>query len=221
MRRFIALVAVVLLVGSACGGDSDDGQTANEGDQPDAAEAPTTEPAQEDANATETTAPSTEDGADGDDGSDSEGSGPSTATVTLGDETYMFSTEGAIVAQCLTNLFGIFSVQLPMIDAGGAPAEGSVSIVALHEGTDPEEVGEVNSIEVSVGDEDWVADEADMMFESSDQLEPGMSQVDSVEVDGRTVRGTATFFRQSSLFTGEIEILTGTFEATCGEERTT
>ena len=63
---------------------------------------------------------------------------------------------------------------------------------------------------------DWVADEADMMYEQSDILEPGMGQVDSVEIDGRTVRGTATFFRQNSLFTDEVETITGSFEATCG-----
>ena len=150
-----------------------------------------------------------------------EGSGPSTATVTLGDETYMFSTEGAIVAQCLTDLFGIFSAQLPRVDESGAQADGGVAIVALREGTDPDEVGEVNSIRVDVGDEEWVADEADMMFEQSDLLQPGMSQVDSVEIEGSTVRGAATFYRQNSLFGGgEVETLTGTFEATCGEERT-
>lgn len=59
-----------------------------------------------------------------------------------------------------------------------------------------------------------------MMFENSDAVEPGMSQVDSVEIDGQTVHGTATFLRQNSLFSGDVETATGTFEATCGEERT-
>lgn len=46
-----------------------------------------------------------------------------------------------------------------------------------------------------------------------------MSQVDSVEIDGSTVRETATFVRQSSLFGGgEVETVTGRFEATCGEK---
>ena len=49
---------------------------------------------------------------------------------------------------------------------------------------------------------------------------PGCSQVDSVEIDGSTVRGTATFVRQFSVIGGgEPETMTGTFEATCGEER--
>lgn len=47
------------------------------------------------------------------------------------------------MAQCLTDLFGIFSVQLPMVDESGAPADGGVRIVALHEGTDSEQVQEV------------------------------------------------------------------------------
>jgi hypothetical protein len=217
MQRFTAAALTVLLVVSACGGSSDDASEDSGADQSDTSQAATTQAATQDT-ASDQTAPPTTSG--GDDGTDAEGSGPSTATVTLGGETYNFSTEGAVVAQCLTDLFGIFSVQLPMVDDSGAQADGSVAIVALREGTDPDVVDEVNSIEVAIGDEDWVADEADMMFEQSDLLEPGMSQVDSVEIDGRTVRGTATFFRQGSVFTDEIETQTGTFEATCGEERT-
>ena len=82
-------------------------------------------------------------------------------------------------------------------------------------------VEQVNKVQVDVGDEDWEAHEASDWFEQSDLLEPGMSQVDSVEIDGSTVRGTATFFERSSLFAGDVETVTGTFEATCGEERTT
>lgn len=219
MRRLIPMIMALLLVITACGGDTS-GEPDTGGDgavttQPDA-----TQPAGDDDGGSDGTPAPTEDDGD-DEADDAEGSGPSTATVTLGDQTYNFSTEGAVVAQCLTNLFGIFSVQLPMMDESGAQTGGSVALVALREGTDPEEVGEVNSVELDVGDETWVADEADDMFDQFDQLEPGMSQVDSVEIDGRTVRGTATFFRQNSLFGGdEVETMTGTFEATCGEERT-
>ncbi|HSF86253.1 MAG TPA: hypothetical protein VLG28_11455 [Acidimicrobiia bacterium] len=218
MARLLPLIAALMLITGACGGDSDEGTSSDTVDPSDPTSVETTQPAPDDASG-DTTPPADDDseGASG----DSDGSGPSTATVTLGDETYLFSTEGAVVAQCLTNLFGIFSVQLPRIDDTGAPADGSIQIVALHEGTDPDEVGEVNSVEVSVADDDWVADEADSLFEQFDNLEPGMGQVDTVEIDGGTVRGTATFFRQNSVFTGEVETVTGTFEATCGEERTT
>jgi hypothetical protein len=225
MRRWHAIAVVILLVAAACGGGSGDGAddgaaddttttTQAASDEGSDETTTTTEQATDDGGSVDTTATTA---SNDDSGGDEEGSGPSFATVTLDGETYEFSTEGAIVAQCLTNLFGIFSVQLPMADGG----DGGIGIVALYPDTDPEVVGEVNSVTVSIGDEDDVADEEDMMFESSDKLEPGMSQVDSVEIDGRTVRGTATFFKQSTLFVGdEVEVVTGTFEATCGEERT-
>jgi hypothetical protein len=114
-------------------------------------------------------------------------------------------------------MFGIFSVQLPAVDG-----DGDIRIVALLEGTDPAVVEEVNAVKVSVGDDDWVADEASDLYGMSEALQPGMSQVDSVEIDGSTVRGTATFVRDLSVFGGgEPEVVTGTFEATCGEERIT
>lgn len=219
--RLLALIIGMVLVIAACGGDSSDVESDNGGNQPDTTQVDTTQAPADDGDSEQSTATTIGSESDSDDTGDTEGSGPSTAAVTLGDETYNFSTEGAVVAQCLTDLFGIFSIQLPMVDDSGAPADGNVAIVVLREGTDPEVVGEVNAVEVSVGDEDWIANEADMMFEQSDLLEAGMSQVDSVEIDGRTVRGTATFFRQNSLFGGgDVETLTGTFEATCGEERT-
>ena len=208
--------AVLLLPLAACGGD-DDSSADDSGSSTAATEAPTTEA---DGASGETQAPTTEGGTDATpppatEGGDAGGSGPSTATATIGGETYEFSTEGAIVAQCQTDMFGVFSVQLPMLDG-----DGGISILALLEGTDPAVVGQVNAVEVSVGDDDWVADEASDLFGMSDQLQPGMSQVDSVEIDGSTVRGTATFVRQGSVFGGgELETATGTFEATCGEER--
>jgi hypothetical protein len=220
MRRIVWLIAVLMVAVAACGGDTAE----TDSGEPVTTQVDTTQPDRDEGGSDQTTAPTEGTEADdggGDEGDDSEGSGPSTATVTIGDETYDFSTEGAVAAQCLTDLFGIFSIQLPMIDDGGAQADGSVAIVVLREGTDPEIVGEVNAVEVDVGDETWVADEADDLYEMSDLLEPGMSQVDSVEIEGRTVRGTATFVRQNSLFVGDAaETMTGTFEATCGEERT-
>ena len=206
MRHLFPFVMAMLLV-AACGGNGESEPEPGDGETTTSGQVDTTESAGEEADQTTSPTEPSEDSGD---------SGPSMATVTIGNETYTFSTEGAVVAQCLTDLFGIFSVQLPEVNG-----DGGVAIVALREGTDPETVGEVNSVEVDVGDETWVADEADDMFEQFDQLEPGMSQVDEVEIEGRTVRGTATFFRQNSLFGGgDVETATGTFEATCGEERT-
>lgn len=208
MRRLISLALALFLV-AACGGDSGDPAEPEQTTTP----VDTTQPDETDEGSDRTTLP--DDSDDEDDGG-SEASGPSTATVTLGDQTYMFSTEGAVVAQCLTDLFGIFSVQLPEVDGNGG-----VSIVALREGTDPEVVGEVNAVEVDLGDETWVADEADERLDQVDPPQSGISGVDSVEIDGSTVRGTATFYRVNSLFSADgVETITGSFEATCGEERT-
>ncbi len=205
MRRLLTLAFALLLVVAACGGDTGDGGTTAQEDQaqtttqPDATEPDATQP-------------------DVDDSGDSEGSGPSTATVTVGDQTYHFSSEGAVVAQCLTDLFGIYSIQLPMVDDSGAQADGFVTMAILHADTDPEIVEQVNAVQFDVGDDTWVADPSHEWFLLDGAVvEPGMSQVDSVEFDGKTVRGTATFLQETY---GELgEPVTGTFEATCGEER--
>lgn len=220
MRRLLILTTVTMLLAAACGGDSAEDGTDDGGDQTATTAGATTEPAPGD-DGGDTSPPSDDTSPPSEDGGDAEGSGPSTATVSLGDQTYQFSTEGAVVAQCLTDLFGIFSIQLPRIDESGAVGDGSIAIIALREGTDPETVGEMDSVQVDVGDDTWVADEANDVLLGTEAFEPGMSQVDSVEIDGRTVRGTATFVRRNSLFDGgEVETMSGTFEATCGEERT-
>jgi len=223
MGKLLVAGAALLLPLAACG-SSDDTSAVDAGDATTLTQPATTEaasPADDAGEApTPTQAPTTEAATtsppvDAGNGSgDSGGSGPSTATVTINGETYDFSTEGALVAQCKTDLFGIFSVQLPMVDGGGG-----INIVALREGTDPAVVEQVDAVGVAIDDEDWVADESSDMFDISDQLQPGMSQVDAVEIDGSTVRGSATFVRQNSVFSGEPETVTGTFEATCGEER--
>lgn len=213
MARITTILAALMLLASACGGSSDgiddnDASPAASGAQSDGGGS-SDEPAE---GGDDDSAGS--DSAEGD-SAQGEGTGPSTATVTLGDQTYEFSTEGAVVAQCKVDLFGVFSAQLPMVGGDG----GGVQIIVLHEGTDPAVVEQVNAVSVSIGDDDWVGDEASDLFAASDKLLPGMSQVDSAEVDGRTVRGTATFVRQMSAFTGEVETMTGSFEATCGEDR--
>ena len=211
MVKILVATSALLLPLVACGG-SDGSSDESSGGVTTQAQAPTdTGGSSADGGSDVVTTP-----AEPEDGSgESGGSGPSTAMVTIGGETYDFSTEGAMVAQCQTDMFGVFSVQLPMVDG-----DGSINIIALREGTDPDVVEQVNAVSVDVGDEDWIADESSGLFETSDALQAGMSQVDSVEIDGSTVRGTATFVRQLSVIGGgDPETVTGTFEATCGEER--
>ena len=195
------------LVAGACGGD--DGDATGGDGAPAATSAPsTTDDGSDDPPATQP--PEPDDDASG-------GEGPSTATVTIGDETYTFSSDGAIVAQCLPDLFGIFSVGLPMAEGG----DGTLSLIALHEGTDPEVVEQTNVLAVTIGDIDWVADPEDLRIVDNPAVAAGQTQIDSVEVDGNTVRGTASFVGSSTVFSADfVEFATGTFEATCGEERT-
>ena len=211
MMKFLLVTGALMLPLAACGG-SDDSSNESSADGTTQTQTPPDDGGTVAESGTDATtpAPPAEDN-----GGDSGGSGPSTATVTIGGDTYDFSTEGAVVAQCQTDMFGVFSVQLPMVDG-----DGDINIIVLLEGTDPTVVDQVNAVAVSVGDDDWIADESNGLFDTSDALQPGMSQVDSVEIDGSTVRGTATFVRQFSVIGGgEPETMTGTFEATCGEER--
>lgn len=207
MRRILAIGLVIFMTAAACGGNGGD-----EGN----GQSDTTQPSGDDGGGSPPATAGSPPETSGDDNG-SEGSGPSTATVTIGDETYEFSTEGAAVAQCLTDLFGIFSVQLPMADGG----DGGLSLVILHEDTDPAEVGEVNAIEVTIGDVDWKADPEDVNIADNPDVPEGQSEVLTAEIDGRTVRGTANFAGSQTVFSADfVEFASGTFEATCGEERT-
>lgn len=205
MRRLFALAIVMALVLAACGGESGDDGGENEPTQPDA-----TQPADDDNDQPDPTQPP-------DDPGDSEGEGPSTATVTLNGETYEFSSEGAVVAQCLTDLFGIMIVQLPMADGG----DGSVMIQILHPGTDPSVVEQNNAVTVTIGDVDWIADPEDFNIIDNPDVPAGQSEVTSSEFDGRTVRGTANLAGSTTIYSADfVEFGEATFEATCGEERT-
>jgi hypothetical protein len=206
----MALFVAVLLVVAACGGGSTEEGGDDDGNQPTATQ-PADDSGGDDSGSEDQAPPATEadDGAD-DDASGEEG--PSTATVTIGDETYEFSSEGALIAQCLPDLFGTMSVNLPLADGG----DGRIQIIALHEGTDPVEVEVDNRVHVEIGDGDWIADPLEVRFEPD---ESALSQVESVEVDGSTVTGTAGFVGRDNT-TQEWVSMTGTFEATCGEERT-
>jgi hypothetical protein len=202
----MALFMVVLLVLTACGGEStEDGVGDDSGDQPTA-----TQPADDggsDGSGSEDQAPPATEA----DASDSGGEGPSTATVTIGDETYEFSSEGALVAHCLPDLFGIMSVILPLANGG----DGTIEIIALHEGTDPVEMEVDNRVHVKIGDGNWIADPLEIRFGPD---ESALSRVESVEIDGSTLTGTAMFVGRDDT-TQEWVSITGTFEATCGEER--
>lgn len=203
MRRFTILLCGVLLIVSACGGDSvEDSDVQPTVSQPAGDASEGSDP--------ETQAPPTTGANIG--GGDSTGEGPSTASVTIGDMTYEFSSDEVPIAQCLSDLFGTMVVNLPLANGD----DGSIEIVALHEGTNPSDVEVDNRVHVSIGDFDWWADPLEINL-SPEQA--AVSRVESVDVNGKTLTGTATFTGRD-LTVREWVTMEGTFEATCGEERT-
>lgn len=196
----------IALVVAACGGSSDDGGSGDtEPDQPDA-----TQPAPDDDDSND--APPATEGSD--DGGSSGGEGPSTATVTLDGETYEFSSEGVVPGICNPDLFGIFAVVMAMANGG----DGSLNLEILHEGTDPEVVEVTTKAVVKIGDVHWVADPEDLRIVDNPDVTEGQSQVESVEINGNSVSGTASFAGSQTVFSADfVEFATGTFEATCNE----
>ena len=190
MKRVLALFLLMSLLVAACGGD---GGTDEDPEEPGTTQAESNDDDSDDS------PPTTSDVNDDEDDSGDEGEGPSTATVTLGDETYEFSSEGAMVAQCLPDLFGIFVIQVPMADGG----DGSISLQILREGTDPSVVEQNNAIEVSIGDVDWIADPENFNILDNPDVPAGQSEVLTAEVDGRTVRGTANFAGSQTVFAAD------------------
>lgn len=212
-----ALIAVALLAVTACGGATDTEPEPEITVPPTTATDPTEAPAPPKTQVDEESE-SSEGGK-----SDSAVSGMGTASVTFDDNTYLFGAKGSPVAQCEPDLFGVFLVVLSMIDPSGDPIpQSGIQLTLLNEGVDPVKVGQQNSANVTIDTrgQEWTADPA--ALEVFAELEPGSSQVDSYDIDGNHVAGTATFFERNSYFAhvGDsahpVDVAQGTFEATCG-----
>ena len=198
MKRLIVLATLGLLF-AACGGDT------SEGDSPDTTAAPTadttTAPASDDEPAASTTVPPD----DGEDSTSVEGVG--VGTVTIGDETFEFGDLGQPGLQCDPEAFGVgFLAALQSTDGN----DGTLSVGIPFPGEE-ETAGIMPQLLVSIGDLDWMANEE----LAAEQEITGSSQVDSYEIDGNTISGTATFAERNSQFSGDLVVETGTFEVTC------
>jgi hypothetical protein len=146
-------------------------------------------------------------------GTDAPPSGGSTnlAVIQIGDNRYEADVTPGAIQRCDPNFFGSFWVIGYIGDDVGATLEMLLSPDDLDE-----ELG-MDEPYVRVGDPeggyDW---QADPEFAATNDLPTGASQVDSFEVVGNRVTGTATFVDANAVYGGgEVESVPGTFEVVC------
>jgi hypothetical protein len=192
-----ALLAVLGLVVAACGGAADTGGSDSIISEP---------PATTAAEPPVTTSGSGSSGSSADDTSGEERSGSelNTALITVGDQTYEFEWATSAVQLCDPDLFGGFvaiaatTSDVESFEAEFPPPDDPDLITPKIEVTDPE------------NDLHWTADPEENLGAT---VEDWPAQVDSHQIDGNTVTGTATFVG-SELTEG----VPGTFEITCAAE---
>jgi hypothetical protein len=213
VRLVVLIVGMVLLI-AACGGESgDETPDTDAADTPDTTAAgsadTTAAPQVEDAPAaTTTTAPPAAEG------EESTGGDVSTGSATVAGETYEFLDTGFPGLQCEPSSFGVAFI------AGLQSAEenngviGSITVGIPFPGQE-ETAGILPAVIVSDGETEWIADPEHAELNG---IPTGSSQVDSYEIDGNTISGTATFYEESSSFTGneaDLVVEQGSFEVTC------
>lgn len=204
MKR-LALLMILGLFVAACGGDSGDDATdttAASGSEPTTTAVQADDDAADDEPADTAT---TADQGSSESSSDVEGVGVGTATI--GGETFEFGDAGQPGLQCLPDAFGVaFLAALQRLDG-----DGGISLGIPFPGEE-DTVGSQPEIQVSADDDEWFANEE---WAAERDIAAGSSQVDTYEIDGNTIRGTATFYNRDAQFGEPEEIETGTFEVTC------
>ncbi|MGB8362603.1 MAG: hypothetical protein WCE80_14490 [Acidimicrobiia bacterium] len=211
MRRVLTLSLVMLLLVAACGGGSGDEGTDEPATEGNGGQTAATDADTDDSGETPTTATSS--AADSDD----QGSGAdvSVGTVTVAGETYHFADTGFPGLQCMPSSFNVaFLAALRQVDENGGELDGSLSVGIPFKGKE-ETAGIMPELDASVGDLEWIAnpEHADL-----NGIPVGSSQVDSYEIDGDTITGTATFYEENSSYgDGDLVVEQGTFEVTCAE----
>jgi hypothetical protein len=212
MGRVLRLSVVMLLLLAACGGSGGDGSdeaaSNDSDDQPN-----TTQPAvsEEDSGQTQTPTTTTSP-SDGGEGSRSDAS---TGMVTVAGESYDFADTGFPGLQCEPSSFNVaFLAALRFVDENGGELDGSLSLGVPFKGEE-ETAGIMPEVSASVGDLKWIASPEHAELNN---IPVGSSQVDSYEIAGNTISGTATFYEENSSFGGgELIVEQGTFEVTCVE----
>jgi len=213
MRRLLTLSLAAGLVVSACGGSdgSDDPQATtiaatdnNETEATTASDNDETGP---------TTATPTTGGAD--DEPDAPAPDASVGTLTVAGETYSFADTGFPGLQCMPSAFGVaFLSGLQLVDENGEGVQGNLAVNIPFKGEE-ETAGILPAVRGNVGDLEWIADPE---HADRNSILQGSSQVDSYEIDGNTITGTATFYEENSSFgQGDLIVEQGTFEVTCAD----
>lgn len=197
-----AILTVCLAVALAGCGGSDTGDTDVPADNPTTtapSEAQTTTAPEPAPTTTPTTTPPPED----DPGPAAD---ESTATVSIGDETYTFGATGFITERCDPDFFGGAQIILQLLDESGEPTMVNESMVFLGVVLIPDDPSST-MVEVPTyqDDREWIA--------NSESLEVSGTAVDDWSIEGNRVQGTATF----ASTTGEGPVQ-GTFEVVCAEE---
>lgn len=198
LRRLYAWMMAIALVLGACGGSE------SEPDPTTPAETTTAAPG---GDATTTAAPATTE-APGDTTTappapPSDDVGEGIATVTVGDTTYEYEVAASIVGRCDPDFFGAF-----WVIASTADGSGSLEMFIIPEGnTNHDETSKVKVNAKDSDERDWRAD-----ADGGEGTPEGESSVDSFEIDGNTVTGTASFV---DIYLGDSATAEGTFTATC------
>lgn len=144
------------------------------------------------------------------------GEGTNLAIVEVGEYRYEVDVTPGAIQRCDPSFFGAFwAIGFTSDDMGG-----SFQMLLTPENRD--ELG-MEAPHLSVDDEengfDWMANPESGL----ELVEPGMSQIDSFQVSGNTVTGTATFIDRNAVFAamGGAEMpdpVSGTFQVTCADD---
>lgn len=211
MRRVLALSLVTMLLVAACGGGAGDEGTGEPASDGNGDQTATTVGGGDESGQTSTTATPASTGGD-DSGS---GVDVSVGTVTVAGETYHYADTGFPGLQCMPSSFNVaFLAALRQVDENGGELDGSLVVGIPFKGEE-ETAGILPELSASVGDLNWIANQehADL-----NGIPAGSSQVDSYEIDGDTISGTATFYEENSSYgDGDLIVEQGTFEVTCSE----
>lgn len=199
-RRSHALLVTFVLLVVACGGGSESDPDPTTTTQPDATTTTAAAPAGDDTTTT-TTAPA--ETMPPDDGGDPPSGDVNKATITVGDATYVFDVDASVVGRCDPDFFGAF-----WVIASTADGAGNLEMFIVPEGnTNHEETSKIKVGVENIDERDWRAD-----ADGGEGTPEGVSSVDSFEIDGNTVTGTASFV---DIYIGDDATAQGTFTATC------